>query len=151
MYFILPDEGVSVNEVLSDSAALKMISGEKEPSGKYLKINLSVPKFDISSRLDLRDGVKKLGITDVFDDGKADFSPMFSDDITGIYVDKINHSARIKIDEEGCEAAAFTTMMEAGKGAPPDETVDFVLDRPFIVCISDNNGLPLFVGVVNNV
>ncbi|MGN0444450.1 MAG: serpin family protein [Acutalibacteraceae bacterium] len=151
MYFILPDEGVSVNEVLSDSAALKLISGEKEPSGKYLKINLSVPKFDISSRLDLREGVKKLGITDVFDDGKSDFSPMFSGDITGIYVDKINHSARIKIDEEGCEAAAFTTIMEAGKGGPPDETVDFVLDRPFIVCISDNNGLPIFVGVVNNV
>jgi len=27
--------------------------------------------------------------------------------------------------------------------------VDFVLDRPFLFCITGDSGLPLFVGIVN--
>lgn len=34
-------------------------------------------------------------------------------------------------------------------GPPPDESVDFTLDRPFLFAITGDMDLPLFVGVVN--
>ena len=52
------------------------------------------------------------------------------------------------VDEEGCIAAAYTVMAAAGAAMPPDETVDFVLDRPFVFVITSDSGLPLFAGMV---
>jgi serine protease inhibitor len=53
------------------------------------------------------------------------------------------------IDEEGCTAAAYTVMLAAGAARPPEEKVDFVLDRPFLFVINGQDGQPLFVGIVN--
>ena len=36
-----------------------------------------------------------------------------------------------------------------GAAAPPEEIIDFVLDRPFLFAITTND-IPLFVGTVNN-
>lgn len=56
----------------------------------------------------------------------------------------------MKVDEEGCEAAAYTVIMVgAGAEMPPDDEVDFTLDRPFLFAITGEGNLPLFVGVVN--
>ena len=46
-------------------------------------------------------------------------------------------------------AAAYTVMMEAGAAEPPDEEIDFTLDRPFVFAITSQDGLPLFIGIVN--
>ena len=40
-------------------------------------------------------------------------------------------------------------MLNCGSAMPPDDEIDFVLDRPFLFVIESNDGLPLFVGVVN--
>lgn len=108
----------------------------------------TVPKFDVVSDLDLRDGLNALGITGVFDATVADFSPMTSK-VAEIFLSKADHAARVAIDEEGVTAAAYTVMMMAGAAAPPEEEMDFVLDRPFLFAITGADGLPLFVGVVN--
>ena len=51
----------------------------------------------------------------------------------------------------GVTAAAYTVMAEAGATLPPDEEVDFVLDRPFLLAITGADGAPLFAGVVKQV
>ena len=40
-------------------------------------------------------------------------------------------------------------MQVSGAAAPPDQKVDFTLDRPFVFAITGEDGLPLFVGVVH--
>ena len=67
----------------------------------------------------------------------------------GVFLSKAEHAARVAIDEEGVTAAAYTVMMEAGAAEPPDEEIDFTLDRPFVFAITSQDGLPLFIGVVN--
>ena len=67
-----------------------------------------------------------------------------------LFLSKAQHAARVKIDEEGCEAAAYTVMLKDAGAALPDSVVDMVLDRPFIFVISGENGLPRFIGIVNN-
>ena len=40
-------------------------------------------------------------------------------------------------------------MAMEGATAPPEEEVDFVLDRPFLFAVTSQDGLPLFVGIVH--
>ena len=45
---------------------------------------------------------------------------------------------------------AYTVMMAAGAAMPPEEEIDFRLDRPFLFVITSPDNLPMFVGVVND-
>ena len=150
MWFILPDEGVSVDDLLQDEQAMSFIVTNKYEwvDSKFLIVNLAVPKFDVVSDLDLISGLKALGVSDVFDSEVSDFSPM-TEDTDEVFLSQVKHAARVMIDEEGCTAVAYTVMPATGSAAPPDEEIDFTLDRPFIFVITGTDGLPLFVGVVN--
>lgn len=149
MWFLLPDEGVAMDDLLADEQTMEFLNSNGNwENSKHLIVNMSVPKFDVVSDLDLRDGLNALGITGVFDATVADFSPMTSK-VAEIFLSKADHAARVAIDEEGVTAAAYTVMMMAGAAAPPEEEMDFVLDRPFLFAITGADGLPLFVGVVN--
>lgn len=150
MWFLLPDEEVGMDALLEDAQAMEFLyqPGSWE-NQKYLIVNFSMPKFDVSSRLDLSTGLKALGVTDVFDMEQADFSPMTTEPY--VHLSEAIHAARVKVDEEGVEAAAFTIIPAPGAAPPPEEEVDFVLDRPFLFAITSETGQLLFVGVVNQV
>lgn len=153
MWFLLPDEGVAPEALLSDGEAVDFLfTADKYDweNRKYLEVNKSIPRFDVSSQFELTAGLQALGVTDVFDLSVSDFTPMTADVDVPIFLSQASHAARVVIDEEGCTAAAFTVMAAAGGAAPPEEEVDFVLDRPFVFCITGDSGLPLFVGVVNH-
>ena len=47
------------------------------------------------------------------------------------------------------EAAAFTVLITDGEAPSNPEEYDFNLDRPFLFAITGTDGLPLFMGVVN--
>lgn len=153
MWFLLPDEGVSPEELLEDEEAMEFLLLKDKYSWenrKHLIVNMAVPKFDVSSDIDLIPGLAALGVRDVFDYTVSDFTPLTTDE-DEIYVSKAEHAARVMIDEEGCTAAAFTVIMtKAGAAEPPNETVDFIVDRPFVFVITSADGLPLFVGTVNS-
>jgi len=152
MWFLLPDEGVTPEELLADGETAQFLfSTEKYDweQQKFLYVNKAIPKFDVSSQIDLREGLKALGVTHIFDPAVSDFTPMTTAVAGPITLSQADHAARVVIDEEGCTATAFTVLAGAGAAAPPDEEVDFVLDRPFLFCITGDSGLPLFIGVVN--
>ena len=147
MWFILPDEDVNVDTLLTDAEVLSFITSNNQWSNqKTVNINLSIPKFDVSSGLDLKEGLKNLGVTDCFDADKSDFSPLHKEDG---YISKASHAARVSIDEKGVVASAYTSMIEAGGAMPVTDEVNFVADRPFIFVITGFDGLPLFIGIVN--
>lgn len=57
----------------------------------------------------------------------------------------------MKLDEEGCEGAAFTDIALCATGMPVEQPkVALRLDRPFAFVISGADGLPLFFGAVKN-
>ena len=91
----------------------------------------------------------QLGITDVMDGGKSDFTPLTTAD-SALELTQAKHAARVKIDEDGCEAAAYTVLApEATAMMGPEDEIDFTLDKPFVFAITGIDGLPLFVGLVN--
>jgi len=149
MWLILPDEGKGPADLLSDGAAMDLVLGGWRETGaqKSLRIHLRLPKFDVSSDIRLEDAFRKLGVTTVFNPDAADFSPILPEQAA--WLDTVNHAARVKIDEEGVEAAAYTVMAVCGAAMPPEDEMDFVLDRPFLFFITSRDDLPLFAGIVH--
>ena len=156
MRFLLPDEGTTLASLLKDGAAVGgLMSYDAGAALESAEILWSVPKFDAASNLELTDALKGLGVTDVFDGDKADFSPLVDAEQfdESIAVTQVQHAARVRIDENGCEAAAFTAIMGDATSAMPEElpVIEMNLNRPFAFLITGVDGLPLFVGTVNTV
>ena len=150
MWFILPDEDKTTGDVLAGGTYLDMIAAPYDgwENTKFMKVNLSVPKFDVRASQNLRGGFENMGITDLFRLGQADFSEAFDGPV---FMTAANQSVRVQIDEKGVKAAAYIEFPGAGAPMPPEEIIDFVLDRPFLFVIADNSGIPLFAGVVNEI
>ncbi len=151
MWLILPDKGVSTESLISDGGYLDMVlAGDSWEISKHLTIHYSVPKFDVSSDMQLNKTLQALGVTNIFDASKADFTPLVSPENNfQPFISKARHAARVKIDEEGCTAAAFTELMMDGAGIPPSDEMNFIVDRPFLFAIISDTGHPLFLGTVN--
>ncbi len=150
MWFILPDEGKTPADLFHGEALAFLLDRSDWEKCKTLTVHFSAPRFDLSSDLDLIGGLEDLGVTDVFTPYIADFTPLTTD--TEVYVSQVKHAARVMIDEEGCTGAAYTVIIAPAAGAcmPPEEEVEFTVDRPFLFLVTDSNGLPQFAGVVND-
>ena len=111
-----------------------------------LLVNLRLPKFDVSSGMDLAGTLRTMGVTDCFDPERSDFTPLSGETL---WVGRVQHDARLTVDEQGVRAAAYTAASLKAEAELPEEEVDFTLDRPFIFLLVSADSVPLFTGVVN--
>ncbi len=150
MLFILPEEGVSPEALLEDGEFMDFLTGDHPQWERQesVLLDLSIPKFDVVSDLNLLPELRAMGVTDVLDHSLADFSPL-SDQSAA--VTQAKHAARVVVDEEGCVAAAYTVIgASGGTSVQEPKRVDFTLDRPFLFVILGLDDLPLFIGIVND-
>lgn len=140
MTFVLPDEGVDVGQLLASPEALAdALHGGEEHDGE---VYWQVPKFDMAAELELIPALKRLGVVDAFD-GRANFAGMAEE---ALYIDSALQKTRVKIDEKGVSAAAYT-QLGMMRMALPAERTEMTLDRPFLYAITAEDGTLLFVGV----
>ena len=153
MWLLLPDADKTTDDVFSCPELAPLLFGSEYENNKYVKVNLSLPKFDIRSSGDLKEDLQAMGVTDVFGAGSADFSGTLyahkDFEAFSPYISAVNQATRVAIDEKGVTAASYIALPAAGAAPPPDEIIDFVLDRPFVFVITNRYDLPLFAGVVN--
>ena len=147
MWLILPDEGYTTGDILSDGTWLDTVYDPESSHQVEAAINLSMPKFDVVSDMDLVSALQSMELTDVFDPVTADFTPILPEE-ENAYVRKISHAARIIADEKGVTGAAYTVIAPEDSAADYDKVVEFVLNRPFIFCVQSRDNLPLFTGIV---
>lgn len=146
MLFVLPDRGYTTDDLLCDEEFLNFIAEPASFENKSRTArDIRIPKFDISAERGIEESIKNLGITDIFDEHKANFTPLARDKNPGIT--EINHGVRVRIDENGCEAAGYT-QIGLGDGIAIPKLIKF--DRPFIFAVFTEEGIPLFTGIVNN-
>jgi serpin B len=148
MVFVLPDEGVAPEALLQEEDFLARLEFYGD-AASWGEVQWSVPKFDVNSDLDLMDALKRLGITDLPDYNRADLSALTDLDA---FLSEAKQLARVKVDEEGVEAAAVTILTVECTALPPQPTEVCVmdLDRPFLFLIRTQD-VPLFIGIVNQV
>lgn len=150
MYFYLPAVGVDVETLVSDPDLFKAVRyDENDANWFWPQVNLSIPRFQVSSRTDLLETVRQLGVTDALDPGLADFTPLTKDG-EGLFLGAAEHAAMIEIDEHGVTGAAYTQIEEVGDGISEEE-IDFVADRPFLFLVTGKDGAVLFSGIVRDI
>ena len=137
---LLPGQGKTVEDVLSGLTAESWASSLEKVRAEY--VNLSLPSFCTDSNID-SDNLKillgNMGIKQVFDPQRADFSNLTAADV---YVEIIKHLANISVDEDGTEAAAVSfaslDFTSPGPGAEQPQYIEFNCNRPFVYAISDS-------------
>lgn len=142
MVLVLPDQGVDVQTLAADEERLReMFFWENTGSAKVV---FSIPKFDFSCDFDLTGVLGRLGLSSVMG-ADADFSGLLSKGEA--WPQAVRQQARIAVDEKGVESSAATEIL-CGSAAPlANETVELILDRPFLFGIVDGTGVPLFMGI----
>ncbi len=107
-------------------------------------VQVSLPRFTMTSEFGLQEVLKSLGMTDAFSLPPADFSGMNGH--KDLFISAVIHKAFVDVNEEGTEAAAATAVVMMRSAAPRPPVV-FRADHPFIFLIRDNtSGSILFIG-----
>lgn len=149
MWIALPGEGagVGLEGVLDDLAEGGL--GYLREGAEPVNVDLFLPKMDISDENALADALRALGVEAAFSDD-ADFSGISR---TPMKIGEILQKTRVRLDEEGTEAAAATAVIMEAMAAPmPVEDIrEIRVDRPFAFVIADaDTGSVCFAGVVEN-
>ena len=151
MYFILPNDGVDVNALASDPSILSATRwSDNDGNWSSALVHLSIPKFKVSSHMDLLETIRALGLTDALDPALADFTPLTTDR-DDLYLSTAEHAAMVEIDEHGVTGAAYTELAIAEGAEMTPEEIDFVVDRPFMFIVTGRDGSILFSGIVRNI
>lgn len=137
MYVFLPDARSSPEKLLS------MMNGDVwrraiKPGFKDEDGDVVLPKFKIEYAIELREPLRKLGMTTAFDMNKANFAGISSEPL--FHISGVLQKTFVEVKEEGTEAAAVTGIPAiAGciQETPP-KRFQMIVDRPFLFLIEDN-------------
>ncbi len=146
MFFFLSDKPDEFEAMEAKVGGFDFNEMSKE--GRQVKTDVAVPKFKLQTSHQLNEPLKKLGLTDMFEAGKADFSRL-SARKEDLKVSSVVQKAFVEVNEEGTEAAAATGAVVMTRMAMVNPR--FFLNRPFLFAIRDDlTGMLLFVGRVTN-
>jgi serpin B len=157
MTVMLPEEGKTTDDIINRLANCGILEGNgfcgtMGDNYDHYEVDLKLPRFETSSDTDLVPGrliglMQKMGIHLAFDRQFAEIPNMCE---RPIYINMMRQKARIKVNEEGSEAAAVTIaggMYTSGIGPIEYPTATFHANRPFVYVISElRTGIILFVG-----
>ena len=137
MTVYLPREDKDISDVLD------ALSGSNwQVKGRPYFVDVKLPRFESQKDLNLKPVMKALGMPKAFSPQQAEF-PYFCN--TDVYIDMMRQVARIKLDEQGTEAAAVTIIGVAETAMPP--MAAFHATRPFLYVISEQStGAIFFIG-----
>lgn len=148
---ILPRQknGVSNLETRLDPDYINSLFDNTISKGAYTMVKLSLPKFKLETNYSLNQSLKSMGLKQAFSNS-ADLSGITKR--SPLFINNIEHSAFIKIDEKKTEAAAATSIDIVGSPNPYRiQPKVFKADHPFIFLIVDKDSqIILFMGRITN-
>lgn len=147
MMVLLPKENTGISDFIA-SLNPQMFS-ELNSGLRSEKVKLFLPKWESSYTADnLKNELSKMGMAEAFS-GRADFSKLFERQSTAI--SSVKHKTYIKVDEEGTEAAAITSIGMVATSMPMHPPTIMDVNRPFVYLIKEREtNTILFLGVTNN-
>ena len=158
MTLVLPRKGISFDKVSSTERIKEIIElcDPESPKWKQGLVKLSLPKLQFQSDLDLIPMLQEMGIKDAFQLENADFGRVWKEkepetSVPDLYVSKARQAGAVKVDENGCSVASYTEIAITESMMIPDIQMTMKCNRPFIIIVSDEKGIPLFVGAVSRI
>ena len=158
MTVLLPEEGKTTDDVINEVTNSYILNnpGWCDAGGNTFQdyeVDLKLPRFETASDTDEAGGLialmKKMGIHLAFDTDFAEIPNMCEKG--SVYISMMRQKAKVKVNEEGSEAAAvtiaganFTTAVTPTASYPK---AVFHANRPFVYVIREaSSGVILFVG-----
>ncbi len=156
MTVMLPEDGKTTDDVISSLAAsgwsTDFLKNPLREARRYA-VDLKLPRFETAFDTDDAGGLiellKGMGIRRAFDGNSAEISNMCENG--NLYICMMKQKAKIKVNEEGSEAAAVTiagvNFTSAGGDTQEPPKATFHANRPFVYVIHEqSSGVILFVG-----
>ena len=142
MTVLLPNEGVSINDVMKQLTAGEFAKLQQQMSECI--VDLKLPRFSTTTNVSLNAPLSALGAKTMFT-SSADFSGMAD---AGVFVSAMLQKAKIEVSEEGTKAAAVTAGVIALTALHEQPRhVKFHAKRPFVYTINEkNSNAILFIG-----
>lgn len=143
MLIFLPENGKKTDDVISLMTAENLNDWISKLTEQ--KKEVFMPKFEFKFDDSLKDELAALGMTDAFNDLKANLAGI--SDAAKLVISEVMHKSYIKVDERGTEAAAVTGITVGTTSMPVDNS--FRIDHPFVFAIREKDTKAiLFIGKV---
>ena len=156
MTVMLPEDGKTTDDVISSLAAsgwsTDFLKNPLREARRYA-VDLKLPRFETAFDTDDAGGLIELlmgmGIRRAFDGNSAEIPNMCENG--NLYISMMKQKAKIKVNEEGSEAAAVTiagvNFTSAGGDTQEPPKATFHANRPFVyIILEKSSGVILFVG-----
>uniref|UniRef100_A0A4W2GUP2 Serpin B6 n=1 Tax=Bos indicus x Bos taurus TaxID=30522 RepID=A0A4W2GUP2_BOBOX len=143
MVILLPSESTDLNTVEKALTYEKFIAWTKPDVMDEEEVEVFLPRFTLEESYDMEEFLRELGMTDAFEEARADFRGMSS--WRGLHLSKVIHKSLVEVTEEGTEAVAATgeDVMTGSLTTIPM----FYADHPFLFFIQHSRtGAILFCG-----
>lgn len=142
VWFILPDEGVNINEITGFQKLVSLDASSME----HVRLNVKMPQINLQG---METNLAKLlgdsGYENLFKEG-ADFSAIAS----GLHISSMVQEIKMTVDPLGVRAGAVNDLSISGAKVVKDfEELNFNLNRPYIIIIEQYN-MPEFIAYIND-
>jgi len=146
MVIILPDADRTLAQLMDQLSIENWERWREQFSVKEGQLYL--PRFTTRYDKQLNQALGAMGMTEAFDDNRADFSGMRPVP-PALFISQVRHVAYVDVNEAGTEAAAVTSVEMGITSAMPTETFLMQVDRPFFFAIEETStGSILFTGLI---
>ena len=135
---ILPNEKLDINSWISKVSNTKNNLYSIINKLSYKKVDLELPKFELDGQVTLNEYLENLGMTTAFSNF-ADFTKFKQNG--NLKIDSVIHKTYLKVDEEGTEATATTTVVGGITSTGPirfDFPYVMKVNRPFLFLIKNS-------------
>jgi len=143
MTLVLPAPGTRLRDLVAslDAAGWHALLDTLQPREG---IQVGLPRFGLKWEGALNEPLIRLGMESAFNPSRADFSRLFQEE-ERLYITAVRQKTFLRVDEEGTEAAAVTSVEVGVTSLPPS----FIADRPFLLAIRErHSGTLLFLGAI---
>ena len=147
MVILVPDETLAGFYPGFTPATWQQITEGLDAQGERTETLVTMPKFEFDYEKILNDQLKAMGMTEAFIPVIADFSGISDEEI---FISFVKQNTFVKVNEEGTEAAAVTTIGFETTSVGP-QIPQFNIDQPFVFAIRERTtNTLLFIGSVTN-
>ncbi|XP_059798621.1 serpin B6-like [Balaenoptera ricei] len=109
MSITLPHGNTDLKTVEKELAYEKFVEWTRPDLMEEEEVEVSLPRFKLGESYNMEGVLRTLGVTDAFEDTRADFSTMSSR--KDLLLSQVAHKTFVEVDEEGTEAAAATAAV----------------------------------------
>ncbi|XP_040120194.1 serpin B12 [Oryx dammah] len=138
MVVLLPsgsaDNRKALEELERNITYEKLVAWSSSENMSEKRVAVSFPRFTLEDSYDLNPILQDMGVTDIFDETKADLTGISPS--PSLYLSKVVHKTFVEVDENGTQAVAASGVVGMEKSSPSWET--FNANRPFLFFIRHN-------------